>query len=264
MSSYEVWLAVAVETATAAAQFLRAQWRQTHDVRGKGYRDVVTSTDLAVEALILDHLRQAFPLHSILSEEAGRDAIGSEVVWLIDPLDGTVNFAHNNPNFAVSIAAVESGVPVVGVIADPLRDLLFTAHLGGGAMLNGAPLQTTSVMALDDAVLGFDTPRDAEGRQFMWAEMAQLLERVHTVRATGSAVLNMAYVAAGWLDLYTGFSIEPWDQAAAALLVQEAGGAVGTVSGEPWMPYVRDPVMAATPTLLAGFAARAVLSEPAR
>lgn len=249
MSRYAQWLAVAIEAATKAAEVGRRAWRGEHIVRRKGLRDIVTETDLTMESTILTHLRRAFPDHAMTSEEAGADSSDAQVHWLVDPLDGTTNFARNNPNFSTSIAAVEEGVPVVGVIVDPLRSHLFAATAGGGATLNGEPIQVSGTTKMASAVFAVDLPREPVLRTQMWEIVGRFLSRGHTVRALGSAALNMAYVAAGWVDGYFSVAMQPWDQAAAALLVCEAGGVVATVMGEPWTPYRPDPLMVASAEL---------------
>jgi myo-inositol-1(or 4)-monophosphatase len=251
VSAHERWLEVALQAAEAAGALLRERWRQVHTIRWKGFRDIVTETDTAVEALILARLRGAFPDHAITSEEAGADAEGAGVRWLIDPLDGTTNFARNNPNFGVSIAALEDGVAVVGAVVDPLRGHIFAAHRGGGATLNGAPIHTSGVTDLEAMIFSVDCPRDPARRQEMWRKARILLTYGRTMRALGAAALNMVYVAAGWTDLYVSPDVQPWDHAAAGLIVQEAGGATGALSGAPWTPFCFDPVMASTPALLA-------------
>lgn len=244
------WLKVALEVAAEAGALIRSHAQQDRTARRKGFRDVVTETDFAAERLIVERLREAFPGHAIISEEAGDDGSDAEVRWLIDPLDGTINFSRQNPNFCTSIAAVHNGMPVVGVIVDPLRDQTFAAKRGGGATLNGEPLHVSGLIDMGDALLAFDTPRDEPARQRMWALVGLLMRYTCTVRASGSAALNMAYIGAGWLDFYLAIHLEPWDHAAAAVIVQEAGGAVATVSGEPWTPWRRDPIMASSPALI--------------
>lgn len=260
MNRHDHWLDVAVTVAERAGALLRTRGGgpregRPHTVHHKGFRDIVTATDTEVEALILDHLRDAFPGHAFTSEEAGADAVQAPVRWLIDPLDGTTNFSRDNPNFSTSLAAVEGGRVVVGVVLDPLREHTFAARRGGGATCNGVPLRTSGVVEMAEAIFAVDTPRSPTRRRQMWWHVDRLLTQARTMRASGSAALDMAYVAAGWLDLYLSVSVHPWDHAAAALLVEEAGGVAGTVSGAPWTPFCRDPVMAASPTLFAGFRA---------
>ncbi len=253
MTTYESWLAVAVDAAGATCDYLRGVWRTSHAVQSKGYRDIVTDADLAAESIILERLGAAFPDHALTSEEAGASEVGGRspvVRWLVDPIDGTTNFSRDNPNFCTSIAAVVDGQPVVGVIADALRGQVFAAWSGGGATLNGVPIHVSGITELASAILSADTPKVAHLRQQTLAYVARLLIQGRTLRASGSAALNMAYIAAGWVDAYFNVTLKPWDQAAGGLLVREAGGAVSTLSGEVWTPYQPDPLMAASPELL--------------
>lgn len=253
MTPYESWLDVALDAASAAGDYLRRVWRTTHAVQSKGYRDIVTDADLAAESIILERLRAAFPDHALTSEEAGAsDGGGRNPVtrWLIDPIDGTTNFSRDNPNFCTSIAAVVDGQPVVGVIADALRGQVFAAWAGGGATLNGVPIHVSGIKELTSAILSADTPKIADLRQQTLGYIGRLLIQGRTLRASGSAALNMAYIAAGWVDAYFNVTMKPWDQAAGGLLVREAGGAVSTLSGGEWTPYQPDPLMATSPELL--------------
>ncbi|MBN2002370.1 MAG: inositol monophosphatase [Anaerolineae bacterium] len=250
---YRSWLQVALEAANEAGEFLRSHWRQAHTIRQKGFRDIVTEADIESERIILTHLRAAFPQHAITSEESGADAGEVAVRWMVDPLDGTTNYSRGNPNFSITIAAIEEGHPVLGVIYDPLRNHTFTAIRGSGAMLNGDAIHVSNTTELASAIFAVDSPRDPDERQQMWAYIERLLQSGRTMRASGSAALNLAYVAAGWIDLYTNLHLFPWDQAAGGLLVQEAGGAMSTVAGLPWTPYRADPLAAASQALLDAF-----------
>ena len=172
MNAYADWLDVALQAAEAAGALMKQQWRQTHTVHQKGFRDIVTETDVAVERIILGRLREAFPDHAMMSEEAGdvsarADPAHATTRWVVDPLDGTTNFSRNNPNFSTSIAAVHEGQVVVGVILDPLRGHTFAAQLGGGATLNGVPIHTSDVTDLEGAIFGVDTPREPALRSAM-------------------------------------------------------------------------------------------------
>mgnify|MGYP006284573355 FL=1 len=259
MNEQAEWLSVAIRLAHEAGAELRERWATTHTVIAKGYRDIVTEADLAAEAVILRGLRATFPDHAITSEEAGRDAGTRRVRWIIDPLDGTTNFSRNNPNFSVSIAALAEGKPVVGVIYDPLRDHCFAARHGGGAAPTDVPLQTSGRVELAKMIFATDWPREDALRRQHAARVTRLLIAGRTLRCLGSAALNMAYVAAGWFDLYVAPHLGAWDHAAAILLVQEAGGAAETLSGGPWTAESRDPLLAATPALIAQI--RALLAE---
>lgn len=253
VDSYQTWLNVALRAAADAAAVLKQQWRQTHTVHMKGFRDIVTETDVVVEKLILERVRAAFPDHAVTSEEAGADVGHATVRWLVDPLDGTTNFSRNNPNFSTSIAAVDGDQVAVGVVLDPLRGHVFAARKGGGATLDGVPIRVSEVTDLSGAIISIDSPREPALRRAMWEHVGQLLPHARTLRALGSAALNMVYIAAGWTDLYMNLHVYPWDHAAAGLIVREAGGYAGTVAGAPWTPFRRDPLIAATPALARAF-----------
>ncbi len=255
MNSYERWLETAVELARVAGAELRSRWAKTHTVKSKGFRDIVTEADLAVESVIIQGLRDAYPEHAITSEEAGPDVSGYQIHWFIDPVDGTTNFSRNNPNFSVSIAALDQGEPVVGVVYDPLRDHCFAARYDGGATLNDAPLHVSGRTEIAEMVFATDWPRNYERRKRHAAQISRVLVEARTLRCLGSAALNMAYVAAGWFDLFVASHLSAWDQAAALLLVREAGGDVQTLSGDAWTPESPDPLVGATPALVDAFRA---------
>ncbi len=253
MNTYTDWLSIATNIAETAGTLLLKYWLRKHTVRQKGFRDIVTEADIAAEQFITQKLRENFPNHGILAEEGGGNNLEASIHWLVDPLDGTTNFSRNNPNFAVTLAAVENGRAVVGVIYDPVRQHMFAAQQGKGATFNGAPLNTSSTTRIEECVFSVDWPRDPSLREEMWLLVGDLLARGRTLRACGSAALNMAYVAAGWLDLYVGMDLKPWDHAAAGLIVREAGGVAETLSNTPWTPFVPDPLLSATPDLIEVF-----------
>jgi myo-inositol-1(or 4)-monophosphatase len=229
-----------LETAVAAARKgglrLAELLPGRRDIRLKGARDVVTDADLEAEATVLEVIRRDFPDHAIVSEEGGSGGDGSRYTWLVDPLDGTRNYAHRLPFFAASVAALEAQEPIAGAVFDPLRDHMFSALRDGGARLNGGPLQVSSVEALGDALVGVDWGRRDRDRDTAFDMVGRLLPRCASLRAMGSAALALAYVAAGWLDAYIGLSVKPWDVAAGSLVVVEAGGECTTQSGNPYQP----------------------------
>jgi myo-inositol-1(or 4)-monophosphatase len=231
-----------LQTATAIAREAGAvvrdrfpRTRLTH-IGFKGAVNPVTETDIAVEALIVAHLRAAFPGHRFLGEEGGGDewrAPGSPI-WLIDPLDGTNNFAHGFPPVGVSLALLADGQPVVGVIHDPLRGETFAATAGGGATLDGQPIQVSSVGQLADAFLATGFPYDRRTAPDNNVErLDHFLRRSLGVRRAGAAVLDQAYVACGRLDGFWEIRLKPWDVAAGVLLVREAGGRATDFEGGP-------------------------------
>ncbi|MBN1259868.1 MAG: inositol monophosphatase [Anaerolineae bacterium] len=247
------WLATAQRIALEAGALMRKQWRQTHTIRSKGYRDIVTETDLAVEQLVIERLKASYPDHAITSEESGAEDSAASIRWLLDPVDGTTNFARSNPNFCITMAAIEGESPVAGVVYDPLRDHLFSARRGGGATLNGKRIQTRDTTQIAEVMFAVDWPRNPAARREMWQYAGKLIEQARTLRALGSAALNIVYVAPGWFDLYMARSLHAWDQTGAAVIAMEAGAVLGTLSGAPWTPSSPDPVVAATPALLEAF-----------
>ena len=226
---------VAVGAARRAGALLLDQLGGPRHVEYKtGPTNLVTDMDRRAESLIVDTLRAAYPAHAILTEEAGELAGSSRERWIVDPLDGTTNYAHGIPVFAVSIALVVDGRPQVGVIFDPAREECFVAERGAGATLDGQRLRVSGVPVLDESVLatGFAyTIR--QGRDTNLPEHDALSLRCQAVRAIGSAALSLAWVAAGRFDGFWELVLGPWDVAAGALLVEEAGGRVTDVAGGP-------------------------------
>jgi myo-inositol-1(or 4)-monophosphatase len=195
----------------------------------KGEVDLVTEYDRRCEKVILDGLRGAFPNHAFYAEEAGRSSHRADYEWLVDPLDGTTNFAHAFPFFAVSLALVRHGRSLVGVIYEPLRDELFAAEAGQGAALNGRRLHVSSQADLGHAFLATGFAYDVRTNpRNNFDQFRQFSLRAQGVRRAGSAALDCAYVAAGRLDGYWELGIKPWDVGAGGLLVQEAGGRATT------------------------------------
>ncbi|MGA1730284.1 MAG: inositol monophosphatase family protein [Steroidobacteraceae bacterium] len=204
-------------------------------VSAKGRNDFVTEVDRMVEAEIIQILRKSYPEHGILAEESGLSA-GDDTTWVIDPLDGTTNFLHGFPHFCVSIAAEYRGKAEVAVVFDPLRSELFTAERGAGAQLDGKRIRVSGQKGLDGALIGTGMPYRANLKHLK--PYLGMLESVMGVaagiRRPGSAALDLAYVAAGRIDGFWEIGLAPWDTAAGALLVTEAGGRVGTLSGDPY------------------------------
>jgi myo-inositol-1(or 4)-monophosphatase len=227
-------LAVALDAARRAGVELVARLGRQRQVERKGYRDVVTDADTAAEEIVLATIRSAFPGHAILSEEAGEMGGAAPVVWVVDPLDGTTNYARGHPTFSVSVAALEENVPVVGVVHDPLRDHTFAAVRGAGATLNGTPIHVTQSSRLPEAMLALDWSHADSERQRAVERLVALAPRCRTIRALGSAALALAYVGVGWLDVYFAFGLKPWDAAAGGLIVVEAGGKITGIDGQAW------------------------------
>ncbi len=228
---------VARAAALAAAREIADRWRSGFTVRLKRPINPVTDADLAAERIILEHLEAAFPGDGIVAEESGAHRAGRDARrhWIVDPLDGTTNFSHRLPHFCVSIASADRHGPRVGVIVDPLRGWVFDAVRGGGARLDGETIGVSSTARLDRALLATGFPYDRhEAQDNNSHRFCHALRVAQGVRRAGSAALDLAFVAAGLLDGYWEFRLAPWDLAAGALLVREAGGRVSTPTGRPW------------------------------
>lgn len=232
--SYQEILRVAIGAARAGGQVLRDQFRRVSlEVRAKGDNDFVTSADHASEAAILAVVREAFPDHAVLAEEGGStgDAEG-ELQWVIDPLDGTNNFLQGLPIFCVSVACRRQGVPVAGVVLDPVGNHLFAAARGGGATWNGRPMNVSSRTSLEGAFLATGFPfRTHAALDLYLAAFREVFPRVRGIRRCGAAALDLAHTAAGIYDGFFELRLSPWDIAAGVLLIEEAGGRVSDLDG---------------------------------
>ena len=201
----------------------------------KSANDFVTEVDRASEQAIIDILLKAFPHHGILAEETGstHGRAGAEYQWIIDPLDGTTNFIHGMPVYAVSIALAHEGVVQHGVVYDPARDELFTASRGGGAFLDNRRLRVSRRTRIEDALIGTGFPFRKEDDMDSYLDMfKKVAERCVGLRRPGAAAIDLAYVAAGRYDGFFERGLKPWDVAAGSLLITEAGGLVGNFTGE--------------------------------
>jgi myo-inositol-1(or 4)-monophosphatase len=226
----------AIELASEAGAILRDGYGRAHAPERKGRIDLVTEYDRRSERLLLERIASRFPGHAVLAEESGTHAVtGSTVRWLIDPLDGTTNYAHNYPFFAVSIAAEKDGQLVAGVVFDPVRDELFAAAAGNGATLNGEPIRVSDIGRVEDALLVTGFPYDVREHPDRYVNVFRaFLVRAQGVRRDGSAALNLCYLAVGRFDGFWEGSLSPWDMAAGVLIVREAGGVVTNYSGGPF------------------------------
>ncbi len=202
----------------------------TLDVTSKARNDFVTEVDRMAEEVIIKRLRKAYPDHGFLGEESGLIK-GNEFQWIIDPLDGTTNFLRGIPHYAISIALKNKDRIEQAVIYDPVKDELFTASLGNGAMMNDRRIRVSKRTTLDGALLGTGIPfrDDQDVDQFM-TSLAGFIPGSSGIRRAGSAALDMAYVAAGRLDGYWEYGVKPWDIAAGILMVKEAGGLTGDMT----------------------------------
>jgi myo-inositol-1(or 4)-monophosphatase len=242
----ELFLA-AEEMAVAAGKLVHEKWVNPVPVKSKGFRDVVTEADFAAQAVITDAVKTRFPTHGFLTEEEDASLSSEgEVIWVIDPIDGTINFSRGVPDFCVSVAAVAGGKPLAeilaapqvlaGAIYDPMRQELFSAGHGLGAFVTLAsgekrPLHISSLSTLEEALALHDWSHKEDGRQFILNTLNALAHHVFSVRVFGSAALALAWLAAGRADIYFNYSLKPWDVAAAQLLLAETGGKLTAADG---------------------------------
>jgi len=204
----------------------------TLGVRSKSRNDFVTEIDQMAERDIIETIRRSHPDHGFLGEESGRSG-GDEFVWIIDPLDGTTNFLHGFPTFAVSLACEYRGRLEHGVIYDPMRQELFTASRGDGAQLDGRRIRVSKQMELEGALIGTGFPYRANARWIdeYLAMLKAIMQQTAGIRRPGAASLDLAYVAAGRIDGFWEIGLNAWDTAAGTLLITEAGGRIGTLTG---------------------------------
>ena len=250
-------LNIAVKAARRAGSIInRAALDRTKlEIRSKRTNDFVTQVDKAAESAIIDIIRQAYPDHAVLGEESGategRNPGGSaskaEYRWIIDPLDGTTNFIHGFPQYCISIALQHRGAIEHGVIYDPAKNELFTASRGSGAFLDDRRIRVTKCANLKDALVGTGFPfKEMSRLDLYFRQLRQVMQTCSGVRRAGAAALDLAYVAAGRMDAFWELGLSPWDMAAGALLIQEAGGMVGDLKGDAGWLESGD-IAAATP-----------------
>lgn len=228
------YLEIATEAALAAGSILQEYWGNLSQVEEKGRSgDLVTNADRASEEVILEIIQRHFPNHNILAEESGKQGTEeADCLWAIDPLDGTTNYAHQYPVYAVSLGLMIEGIPQVGVIYNPARQELFRAARGMGATCNRRPIQVSKTKTLDHSLLvtGFAYDR-RETRDNNYAEFCHLTHLTQGVRRSGSAALDLADVASGRVDGYWERGLSPWDIVAGIVLVEQAGGKVSAYDG---------------------------------
>ena len=233
----------AIQTARDAGRILLDRLGRALQVSNKGDIDLVTEADLASEKLIIERIKSYYPRHAILAEESGATE-GIDVVpgrsdwkWIIDPLDGTTNYAHGYPCFCVSIALEREGAIEIGVIYDPMRDEMFAAERGKGATLNERRIRVSEVNDLNSAMLCTGFPYDVRESPNFASHFANFTMEAQAVRRDGSASLDLAYLACGRFDGFWEEGLKPWDIAAGMLLVEEAGGRVSDFTGAPLHLY---------------------------
>ena len=233
-------LNVANEAARAAGEILNRMFGKINHIMKKGDIDLVTEADLEAEKTILHIIRRNFPQDNILSEESGGHKETSDRTWLIDPLDGTTNFVHGFPFFAISIALEIEKQIVLGIVHNPYMDEHFEAVKGGGAYLNKKPIKVSKTRNLKESLLATGFPYDVhENPQRVLGIFREIIIRAQGVRRPGSAALDLCYVAAGRFDGFWEEGLKPWDTAAGMVIVNEAGGKLTTFEGEPYSPYMK-------------------------
>jgi myo-inositol-1(or 4)-monophosphatase len=218
-------------------------WRGRFQARAKGVADLVTDADLASQAAIQRVISERFPEHAFLGEERRDEAFvvgDGRLTWIVDPLDGTTNYVHGYPQYAVSVGLARGRELLVGVVFDPLTEHCFSAAAGQGAWLNGTRLQVSKATQISESLVAVSLPARVRHDAPDLLDFVAAVQVCQAVRRSGSAALNLAYVACGWLDAFWANQIHPWDVAAGALLVREAGGVVvGRDGGEfdLWDPH---------------------------
>nr|XP_018901317.1 PREDICTED: inositol monophosphatase 1 [Bemisia tabaci] len=255
-SELDAYFDLAVKITKTGGQLIRDRIWKTKSVKTKASEsDLVTETDHEIEALFIDDITKAYPNHKFIGEET--TASGKEVTltddptWIIDPVDGTLNFVHGYPNACISVALVVNKTLEIGIIYNPVCEMLFTARKGRGAFLNGAPIKVSKTKELSRSLITieFGTKKSKEESDIVMQNINILRPLTQGIRCIGSAALNMAMVALGGSDAYFEYGIHAWDYAAGTLLIQEAGGVVIDPAGGPIDLFSCRMLCASTPTL---------------
>ena len=241
----------AIETAREAGQILLEKFGRKINISKKGDINLVTEADLASEKYIIEKINSRYPKHAILAEESGEAIVeGATWKWIIDPLDGTTNYAHGYPCFCVTIALEHDGEIVIGVTFDPTRDELFASERGGGATLNNKPIRVSETPELKDALLVTGFPYDTRERENFVRHFTGFTHKSRGIRRDGSAAIDMAYVACGRFDGFWEEGLHAWDVAAGVLLIEEAGGRVSYYDDSKFSIY--KPPICASNSLIHG------------
>ena len=240
-------LDVARHAARQAGKILKDLFGRVNHVTKKGKTDLVTEADFEAEKIIMGLILQSFPQDGIIAEEAGEHSRNASRIWFIDPLDGTVNFAHAFPFFAVSIGLHVNGEAVLGLVFNPYMDEFFEAVKGSGAFLNGKPIHVSSTSDLVDSLLAVGFPYTLhQNPHRVMDHLKKMAVRAQAIRRLGSAALDLCYVAAGKLDGYWEEGLKPWDTAGGMMIVREAGGIVTDYYGNPFSPD-KETIVASNP-----------------
>jgi myo-inositol-1(or 4)-monophosphatase len=249
MPTIEQLLVTCEKAAHAGAQELLA-WRGRFATREKSARDLVTDADLASQKAIRAIIEAEYHDHGFLGEEDPDPLqLQKPYCWIVDPLDGTTNYVHDFPCFSVSVAVAKAKELVAGVVLDPIRQECFRAAQGLGSQLNGQPISTSTTTAVENSLVAVSFPPDLQHDSPDLRAFLQVAPHCQAVRRTGSAALNLAYVASGRLDAHWAYFINPWDSAAGVLLVREAGGVVNASRGGEYQLDAGDYAVSATPKL---------------
>jgi myo-inositol-1(or 4)-monophosphatase len=234
--SNPLYLTTAIEAVIRSGNLMMARVGRGVRIDKKGAIDLVTEVDVAIERLFRGLIAERFPDHAILAEElGGSEPLPAQPCWVFDPIDGTTNFAHGLPIFCASLALEIDGVPEVAAVYDPTRKELFTAERGEGAFLNGLPIRVSRAADLVDAMLVTGFPYDVHARvDEIVGLFAAFVAKARAVRRLGSAAIDLCYVAAGRMDGFWESDLKPWDIAAGALIVSEAGGRMSAMNGAPF------------------------------
>lgn len=246
---WEKEIAAARQAAEKAGEILNRMFGRVNKISKKGEIDLVTEADLRAEEAILQIISRTFPQDSVITEETGGYNHRPDRVWVIDPLDGTTNFAHGFPCFAVSIALEVEKEVVVGIVFNPYHNEFFEGARGLGAFLNSEPIRVSQTREIGESLLATGFPYDVHQNPHNVLELfRKMLVLAQGVRRPGSAAIDLCYVAAGRFDGFWEERLKPWDTAAGSVIVEEAGGKVGSYEGEPYTPYQKS-IVAANPFL---------------
>ena len=230
-----------------AGRIIKDLYGNIHNISKKGEIDLVTEADLASEKAVIDSINRVFPNDMILAEESGVQGEKSDRLWIIDPLDGTTNFAHSFPFFAVSIGFQAGNEVVAGVVYNPVMDEFFEAEKGKGAFLNKTHIKVSDKAALKDSLIGTGFPYHTYNNPDAVLDyFKRMIIRVQGIRRPGAASIDLCYVAAGRLDGFWEQDLNPWDTAAGSIIVREAGGVLSDYAGNPYNPFLKT-ILASTP-----------------
>ena len=235
--------------ARAGGQVLRERFLAPREIHAKGWRDFYTDADTAAQQTVIDLIRSHDPQAAVLAEEGLEPPSGAAALWVIDPLDGTTNYARHLPVFSVSIAYVEQRRPQIGVVYDPLHERLFDAERDRGAWLNSERLQAATTSDIASAIVALDWGHGEQQRAQALEWLSRTGRDCRTTRALGSAALGLSYLAAGWVDVYFHPMLAPWDGAAGQVVAEEAGARLFNFAGDQWN-YTEPDCIACTPQLV--------------